>query len=448
MISHRTESGSVFLIDDMHPEDVAMLQALYSRSPESVESHALKVADAGSGRFMERYYVGYGHRSIGDGGSTTLFFQDVSILAAKAIQDSPLYSGQETSTRYLDFSKRRVVDPVGTAESRAIIDRWMNFYREAQEPTACEVARRHPRRAGEDEGTYERAVRARAFDILRGFLPAGATTQLSLHTNLRQAADALDRLDRHPLAEARELSKGARRLLEHRYASSFRRGSAADGDVARWEEKIASRILHEPAWAGSEIHASCRAVDSTIDSTIDSARLRRFEDLLSTRPRGALLPHALNALGQISFGLMLDYGSWRDVQRHRSGVCVVPVLAPLLFEPWYLEQLDPVMRIRAERLLDEQRRAIRALGCSDEEAQYYTALGFRVPTRLVYGLPGAVYMLELRSSKSVHPTLRREVLRMVEALERAHPEVLIHADREPDGWTVRRGGQTIVERTA
>lgn len=447
MIKQETAAGNVFLVDDMHPEDVAMLQALYSRSAESVETHAAKVAETGSGRFMERFYVGYGHKSIGDCGSTTLFFEDVSILAAKAIQDNPLYNGQETSTRYLDFSNRRIVDPVGTPESKAILDRWMAFYRDAQEPTAAEVRRRYPRRNGEDEKAYEGAVRARVFDVLRGFLPAGATTQLSLHTNLRQAVDGLDRLERHPLAEANEIARGARGLLKLQYATSFGYTAALAGvnvsnrdEREEWEARVADAYTYD---------ALRDRVDDDLpmESTIDNRDLFKFSSALATRPRGCVLPHVMTALGQVTFDFLLDFGSWRDVQRHRNGVCASPLLTTEHgFEPWYLEQMDDETRARAEALLVDQEDAIESLGCSDVDAQYYVALGYRVPTVLVYGLPAAVYVMELRSGKTVHPTLRRAVHRMIEQFERAHPLVRLHVDREPDGWTVRRGTQTIAER--
>lgn len=444
MIKQETSAGNVFLVDDMHPEDVAMLQALYSRSAESVETHARKVAETGSGRFMERFYVGYGHKSIGDCGATTLFFEDVSILAAKAIQDNPLYCGQETSTRYLDFSNRRIVDPVGTPESRAIHDRWMTFYRDAQEPTAAEVRRRYPRRDGEDEKAYEGAVRARVFDILRGFLPAGATTQLSWHVNLRQAADGLDRLERHPLAEANEIARGARALLKSRYVTSFGPKMCATNLDERedWDSMVSHVLTHDAL--------QFQFCSGDFGSTVDNRALREFRHILQTRPRGCTLPRVITALGQVSFDYLLDYGSWRDIQRHRDGVCAVPLLTIAHgFEPWYLEQMDDETRARAEALLVEQEDAIELLelfSCEPVDAQYYVALGYRVPTTLVYGLPAAVYVMELRSGKTVHPTLRRAVHRMIEQFERAHPLVRLHVDREPDGWTVRRGTQTIVEK--
>ena len=120
--------AEIFLYDEFNPENIAMLQALYSRSPESVATHVDSVKASGSGKFMEKFYVGYGHKSIADCGSTTLFIEKISILADKAIQDWPLYNGQETSTRYVDMSRQPIIDPVQTIESKTILDDWMNFY--------------------------------------------------------------------------------------------------------------------------------------------------------------------------------------------------------------------------------------------------------------------------------------------------------------------------------
>ena len=42
----------IFIYDEFSPEDVAMMQALYSRSSASVVEHAQKVKETGSGKFM------------------------------------------------------------------------------------------------------------------------------------------------------------------------------------------------------------------------------------------------------------------------------------------------------------------------------------------------------------------------------------------------------------
>src|SRR3989344_7124856 len=107
--------GKVIVLDTgavIGPESSAMLQALHSRSTGGLESHLKILAEKGPENFMKNFYVGYGHKSIGDCGSITLFIEGISMLAAKAIQDWPLYSGQESSTRYIDFQIQPFKNPI------------------------------------------------------------------------------------------------------------------------------------------------------------------------------------------------------------------------------------------------------------------------------------------------------------------------------------------------
>jgi len=116
------------------------------------------------------------------------------------------------------------------------------------------------------------------------------------------------------------------------------------------------------------------------------------------------------------------------------------------FERWYVDQLPSDVAEEARTLIAEQARAIEALDCSPVDRQYYVALGFRVPCSFTYALPAAVYVMELRSGKAIHPTYRRVVHGMVREFEAVFPEVKLHVDRDPDDWTVRRGLQTITTR--
>jgi hypothetical protein len=106
----------IYTTHEFSPEPLAMLQALYSRDPRSVLDHIDRVHKVGAEKFMGSFYVGYGHKSIGDCGTTTIFIEQVSMLCAKAFQDWPLYNGQEASTRYLDMSKQEVLNPLKSSE--------------------------------------------------------------------------------------------------------------------------------------------------------------------------------------------------------------------------------------------------------------------------------------------------------------------------------------------
>lgn len=421
------------IIDDLPPEDVAMLQALYSRSPASVHDHLAKLASQGSGPFMERYYVGYGHASIGDCGSTTLFIENVTMLIAKAIQDWPLYSGQECSTRYMDFSTAPFCDPVGTKESGEIQMRWRAFYMAAREPTEAHVREMYPQKIREDTKDYDRAVKARVFDILRSFLPAGASTSLSWHTNLRQASDHLKWLLAHPDKLVRATADQIAETLAGKYSASFRRPKP---EHAEYYEAILADTYYNLAPKTTEPR-----VDAYVQTNIDDRRyLRR-------RPKGAELPWYFAEKGLVRSQFMLDFGSFRDLQRHRNGTIRMPLLSTDWgFHPWYLAQLPEDTASDARALLADQKEAINALSCSDMLAQNYVAMGYQVPCDLTQPLPAFVYRLELRSGKTVHPTLREVVLEEVRQFRQLAPDVMLHVDEDPDSWTIRRGKQTIEER--
>lgn len=425
-----------FIYDEFNPQDVAMLQALYSRSAQSVEDHVNKVRESGSGKFMERYYVGYGHASIADCGSTTVFIEGVSMLAAKAIQDWQLYSGQETSSRYIDMSKQLLVDPLGTKESKAILSRWMNFYTTAQARVEAHLRVKYPKKADEDIAMYDKAIKARIFDILRGFLPAGVTTQLSWHTNLRQAHDKLSLLRHHPLAEIRNIAVEIETKLKEKYPHSF--GHKVYSQQEEYRKLSADLYTY---------FDNKKTKAFKMRTTIRSADLMVYKKVVARRPMKTNLPTFLEELGLITYEFLIDFGSFRDIQRHRKGVCRMPILTtPHGFNTWYLDQLPDDLRKEAKLLIKEQVRRIKALKATKEVAQYYIAMGFNVACRTTYGLPAAVYTMELRSGKLVHPTLRLIAHEMYRALSKQFPGMALHADMDLDDWDIRRGAQDIKEK--
>jgi thymidylate synthase ThyX len=451
----------IYIRDDLPPESEAMAQALYSRNPASAEVHFERIAKDGPEKFMSVYYRGYGHASIGDCGSTTLFIEGVSMLAAKAIQDWPLYRGQEASTRYMDFSNAQIEDPVGSLESSQIQAEWMRFYLSAQKPMLDHLHSIYPRKEDEKEEVYERAINARKFDILRSFLPAGATTNLSWHTDLRQAKDHLDWLVEHPDPTIRILSIKVLDALLEKYPSSFEAGvRATDLDARSWRAEVAEKFTYldaedvlgeekEPStvYLGNE---EARDPSVAFDTSIKTMALFPYHGMLKSRPKYTVLPRLLDRVGQIETTFLLDFGSFRDLQRHRNGVVEMPLLTPKLdFHPWYYEQMPPDLRMDAMKLVTQQRVMLSRmdnLGVPKTVQQYYVAMGFRVACRVTQTLPGFVYRLELRTSPSVHPTLRRVVQTEAQLFSKFFPEVKIHVDLSEDTWDIRRGYQTIIEK--
>lgn len=435
MVNIRVMDGT----DVPHPEDNAMLQALYSRSPASVSDHLEKVQRVGSGKFMGEYYIGYNHASIGDCGTITIYVEGVSMLVAKAFQDWPLYSGQEASTRYMDFSKVEIEDPLNTPASSEIQKRWMSFYFSSKDQVADHVRATYPSTLLDTEKAakqYERTVAARTFDILRAFIPAGAHTNFSWHTNLRQAADKLAVMVYHPDSVVRNVALRVRDKLRLRYPNSFSDKVYAETELYR--EYVGSMYTY------SEVH------DHRLPSLIfDMANhhLTPYQKLFACRPPKAELPRFLAVLGNIRSRFMLDFGSFRDLQRHRNGFIGVPLLTTDQgFESWYIDQLPSNLQEDAKRLITQQTEAINSLPSSSVLSQYYVALGYRVPCVVSQSLPALVYRVELRAGKMVHPTLRRIAHLEAEQISKYLPTCKLHIDTDADDLDVRRGMQTIEVR--
>lgn len=422
-------------------EELAMAQALYSRDPGPIEERMERFKKSGATSFMDKFYVGYGHPSIGDCGSVTLCLEGVSMLFAKAIQDWPLYSGQEASTRYIDFSNQPFIDPIGTPESHAHLERWRAFYLRNLPRLIEAIKAKYPPPADADEKaltSYLNTVKAKAFDIMRAFLPAGASTNLSWHGNLRQIRDKLIWLRHHPDAVVREGAANIQAFLNERHSGSGFMKTYAETEVhaAQWSNEL--------LWKPKVIHRTTKMTASFNDES-----LADYADLLKNRPYRAALPPLVAEVGTVRFDYVLDFASFRDLQRHRNGVNRIPLLTDKLgFHSWYLSQLTEEIEQEALALLESQRIALDVI-CDDEVVrQYYIPMGYLVPCRQQFPLHSTLYMFELRTGQTVHPTARHATIDMYTLFHEAYPNIVAHVDLDDTNpFNMKRGTQTITEKT-
>ena len=73
-------------------------------------------------------------------------------------------------------------------------------------------------------------------------------------------------------------------------------------------------------------------------------------------------------------------------------------------------------------------------------------MGFNVSSRLVFSLPATVYVIELRSGRTVHPTLRTVAHKMHQAVLKIFPNLKLYSDLSLDDWDVRRGLADITQK--
>ncbi len=435
------------VVDELPPEIAATAMAMLSRNAHG-STQTLKKAAASDGSFIERYYVGYNHRSIGDCGSTSIYVNGCSILCAKAIEDSRRFDGQESSTRYLELGTEMPVDPLARPEMAKAQADLLRFYRDAQEDVLADVMEAHPPAPGAKPAEWRRACEARRFDILRGFLPAGIQTNVGWHTTLSHAAEHLDFLRHHPLQEVREVAAAMLRKLAAKYPHTFFE-PGTQGD-----EKAARRSLEAEEYlstmGGLSAYAHIEAperLSTRVD--IDKQKLEPFLEALAKRPMLYPAPERFNRFGSITLRGRMDFGSHRDLQRHRGAHIPMPMLDLRLgFHPWYLDALPENWRQRALDLLGAIERTVGGLDARPEDVQYLVPLGTLIPFEAVGGISAMVYIAERRSDKTVHPTLRPVAQHLGKAIAEWEPRLRLHVDHDAENWTERRGRQTILEKPA
>ncbi|MCI5140859.1 MAG: hypothetical protein D3909_03845, partial [Candidatus Electrothrix sp. ATG1] len=277
--------------------------------------------------------------------------------------------------------------------------------------------------------------------LLRGFLPAGATTQLSWSTNLRQAYEKLSLLKSHPLKEVQSIAERALEKLTKKYPSSF--SHKKRNETENYYNQFSEKIHY------SSYKSTLSEDDFMCSSSIDNELLENENyDVINTRPKGALLPRYISKYGRYNCMFLLDYGSYRDLQRHRNGLCRLPILTTKNgFNQWYIDHLPDELQIPANLLIKRQFEKIKDISqkynISDTELQYYIPMGSNIVCELVYDLPEMIYVTELRSSSTVHPTLRKIAHNMYGTLRKNHPALKVYADLSEDKFEVKRGLQDI-----
>jgi len=390
--------------------------ALFSRSHKPLDEQAAKATVEQAEAFAKTYVVGYGHNSINDCGSICASLERISMIAAKFIEDYPLFNGQESSTRYIPFDiadfEDVVESPYEVDDPRLQLQRdLMDFYREAKPVQVAFIASENGIADLDSEPQdVQRSIRAKSFDILRGFLPAGCRTQVAWVTTFRQAVERIEMMLRHPLPEIKEIGRRLQESCLEMYPGAFC-GLEKDSHI-----ESADAWYDDEFW--DEYHLALVPVPDAVFVPEEGFKSKQYAD----RPVSKRVPINANLLShEIEIVAQIDYGSWRDIHRHRNCAQAFPLLTAGEFEPFYIDNLAPELKPRATRLVNRTKKICFTEGYLD---QYAIPMGFMVTYSARWSISQAAYVLELRSKPSVHPTVRRLIKRIA--------DVVLAADGCPD----------------
>jgi thymidylate synthase ThyX len=464
---------------DRFPPDVqAMLQAMYSRSYAPIQSRlptTPEKEDSLRAR-LRQYYVGYGDKSVGQLGVTAVWFEGVSQLAAKAIEHHPLFNGQESSTRYIDFTNQPMIN-FGDKQLQYWQERWRALYVKAlpatiekikqeypfEEPSftatelqaaALEIKRKEPgwpeqsRDISDEEAQvvlygkaktkWENTIKARAFDICGSLLPAGATTNVVMSATFDTFNDHFGQMLHHPSPEMRHIARETIKGIAHKYPD-------ATGGVDKLFERnkyVTDDYFYAPGSqflsAAHNEHSKNKVHLKQHELTWDARDL-----LLKPRARFQDLPRHVAAKNRYALQGFLDFRSFRDLHRHRNGVWLMPVLTTEYgFEPWYLDNLPSDIAEEVRQLaIDFHKVSPPADHSISVHWQYAIPMGYRVPMSYDCHLGSLLYLFERRTDKTVHQTARRYMQATYRQFNPFEDPFHIHVDMDEDNFTLKRGAQ-------
>ncbi len=210
-LSEKTPTVEVYAVYGVEPEIQAYAMAKYSRSALSMKESLKEISQQKAEKFLNTFYFQYGHRSIADLAHIALAIEKLSILAAIAVADEQRWDGQERSTRYQDFKKSGYYTPDfgGDDQARTLyreaIDSLFAEYESLSEQIFHYLVSITPKPAEMKQESYDRTLRARAFDISRYLLPLATNTSLGEIVNARTLENQIAHLLSHTHKEVRHL---------------------------------------------------------------------------------------------------------------------------------------------------------------------------------------------------------------------------------------------------
>jgi thymidylate synthase ThyX len=481
----------VYAVHGADPEVLAYAMAKYSRSSLSMKESLREISSQRAEHFLNTFYFQYGHRSIADLAHVAFAIERLSLLAAIILVDEQRWDGQERSTRYQNFRKSGWFlpdfssDPSTRQEFTAAVDALFAEYHSGTEAMFEDLKTRTPRPAEMKEETYNRTLRARAFDVSRYLLPLATNTSLGQIVNARTLETQISRLLSDPHEEVRllgerlrEAAAGSAWNVQGEAQAKLQRdiaaldpalGLSAEALLTR-EVKTAPTLVkyaapNEYALAtrtelaqaaaalmkGAAIEPQAGAVDLVDNQSLEidlattllygacdysyrqlahqvaslSEAQRNEIIMLGARNRGRHdeLLREFSAGQGLRFDILMDIGGFRDMHRHRRCVQILQAFTNVHgYEvPQGLEEAGLLPQYNAA--MSQAHATFEKVAHAGflENARYVLPLGTRTRALFKMDFAEALYIAELRSTPAGHFSYRRVAWEMYQAVARRHP---------------------------
>ena len=422
-------------------------------------------------QLYERIFIGYGDDSVAQLGGAHLACEWVSNVLTKMLQRGRLAAYLEQSTRYIAYDAPMDAVPGGSGadprwrywrgeelgpEFAAALDEIFVIYSRSLRTVRAWAEERWPR-GDEPQAAWERSIRAKALDLLRGLLPAATLSHVGIYASGQAYEQLLLRLLSSPLPEAREIGGMALTELGAVIPSFISRVERPErggewisylegrrAETERWVSRLgldrrggtdapAVELIHVDG-SEEDLLASSLYEASGVPEAEIASRLRTLDpieregllaDLVGARENRRHRPGRGWESVRYRFEIVSDYGGFRDMQRHRMLTCQWQSLGPDLGAGIPEEVREAGVGDDYARALDLSRAEFARLEANGiaEVAPYALCLGYRIRYILDMNAREAMHVCELRSGREGHPTYRAVAQAMHERISAVHPAI-------------------------
>ncbi len=467
---------NIYVIYNLPPEVVAVLFAYVSRSPLSFRENLLKLIkskDLDMGKlihafesqgldyeeakekaraFHEKWVVGYGHSSIAEHAVASIAIENVSILASKVIEDNRLASYTEKSTRYQIFDKGKYYKPRNIMESEfakvyeETCDSLFDFYAEVMPKMMEHMREKYPKPEDMPDRLYESITKARACDVVRYVLPASTLTNIGMTANARTLEHMIRKLLSHPLKEMNDIGLAIKEEVKKIIPTLVKYANKNDYIVETnnvMENLVKEMVKNEkpsPSKPVVLVGYDTEAENKTVASIIYKYSNLPYEQILkkvkamSEEEKRKVINEYVKRMSKhdwpmrelehvyYSFDILVDYGAFRDLQRHR--MCTQTnqdvTIAHGFEMPKEFEEIG--LGDGFTRQMESAKQTFEMIRAKlPKEAQYVVPLAFRKRTLFTINLRELHHLIKLRSSKEGHISYRRIAWLMHDEIMKVHP---------------------------
>ncbi len=411
------------------------------------------MTDEKSAEFHEKWVVGYGHASVAEHAVLHIAVENVSRLAVECLESNRLASYTEKSTRYQKWNENSFYIPAELDERPDLKEKYIQAnqtlfrtYMASLPIIRDEIGKNNPRHAEESEAAWERRIRSDYVDVCRFLLPASSLANVGMTINARALEHAIQKMLSHPLAEVQAMGTEIKQVSQKNVPTLVKYADA----VPYWVRAAQSFVETSKSVKQSRTSNDwCQLVhyDQNAEKLVLAGLIVRNSNLsfqeamdflltLNQNQLDLLSKQVLDNLGRFdipvreleyatfSFDLIMDQGAYFEIKRHRMMTQTPQALSTLLgyavpktiVDAGFENEYHTAMKLAHQIYLE-------IADWNPNVASYLVPNGYNRRLLLRANMRSLDHLINLRSAKNAHFSVRRLTQRMAEEINHINPHL-------------------------